>query len=193
MGMSADDQAGAAVTVKTHRLLLARRLAMNVDDDGVGRALERAGGKLALDRRERIVERVHEDAAHGVDDEHARAIARVDQRRAAAGRAGRKVDRPQQLRRALDEDERLLLIPGMVAAGDHVDAGIDELLVDRLGDAEAAGGILAVDGDEIEPPFGDQLRQSIEQDGAPAAADDVADEQDAHALVLPAVDGLALG
>ena len=78
--------------------------------------LERAGGKLALDRGERIVERVHEDASHGVDDEHARAVARLDQRGAAARRAGRKVDRAQQPRRALDEDQRLLLVPGVIAA-----------------------------------------------------------------------------
>ena len=55
------------------------------------------------------------------------------------------------------------------------------LLVDRLGDAEAAGGVLAVDGDEIELPVAHQPRQPFEHDGAPAAADDVADEENAHA------------
>jgi hypothetical protein len=34
----------------------------------VGDLLERTCRKLALDRGERIIERVHEDAAHGVDD-----------------------------------------------------------------------------------------------------------------------------
>ncbi len=37
---------------------------MDVDDDGVGRGLERAGRDLALERGEGIVERLHEDAAH---------------------------------------------------------------------------------------------------------------------------------
>jgi undecaprenyl diphosphate synthase len=46
---------------------------MHVDDDGIGAGTERAGGELALHRRERIVERVHEDAAHGIDHQHARA------------------------------------------------------------------------------------------------------------------------
>ena len=32
---------------------------------------QRAGGQLAVDAGERIVERVHEDAAHGVDHQHA--------------------------------------------------------------------------------------------------------------------------
>jgi hypothetical protein len=40
----------------------------------------------------------------------------------------------------------------MIAAGDHVGAGIDDLVIDRLRDAEAAGRVLAVDGDEIELP-----------------------------------------
>ena len=100
---------------------------MDVDDDRVGGALERAGGQLALDRGERIVERIHEDAAHDIDDQHARAVPGLDQRRAAAGRAGRIVDRADETRRALDEDQRLALVPGMVAAGDGVGAGVDEL------------------------------------------------------------------
>jgi hypothetical protein len=36
MGVGADHEAGAAVAEKAHRLLLAGRLAMHVDDDGVG-------------------------------------------------------------------------------------------------------------------------------------------------------------
>ena len=71
---------------------------------------------------------------------------------AAARRAGRIVDRPDQARRALDEDQRLLLVPGMIAERDGVGAGVEQFAIDRLGDAEAAGGVLAVDDDEIELP-----------------------------------------
>ena len=74
MRVRADHEAGAAVAEITHRLLFAGRLAMHVDDDGVGVRAERTGGEFALDRGERIVERVHEDAAHGVDDERALAV-----------------------------------------------------------------------------------------------------------------------
>ena len=52
----------------------------------------------------------------------------------------------------------------MIAERDGVGAGLDQLVVDRLGDAEAAGGVLAVDHDEVELPFGDQLGQAVEQD-----------------------------
>ena len=69
----------------------------------------------------------------------------------------------------------------MVPAGDGVGAGVDDLLVDLLGDAEAAGGVLAVDGDEIELPVADQVRQPLEHGIAPAAPDNVADEEDTHA------------
>ena len=77
---------------------------------------------------------------------------RLEQRGAAAGRARGIIDRAHQARRALDEDERLALVPGMIAERDGVGAGVDEVVVDRLGDAEAAGGVLAIDHDEIELP-----------------------------------------
>ena len=92
------------------------------------------------------------------------------------------IDRADQPRRALDEHQRLALVPGVIAERDGVGAGIDQFVVDRLGDAEAAGGVFAVDDDEIELPFGDQARQSLDDDGAPGAADYVADEENAHAL-----------
>ena len=95
------------------------------------------------------------------------------------------IDRTDQPRRPLDEDERLLLVPGMVAERDGVGAGADQVLVDRLGDAEAAGGVLAVDGDEVELPVAHESRQPLHHDGAAAAADDVADEQNPHVAHAP--------
>jgi hypothetical protein len=103
-----------------------------------------------------------------------------DQGRATAGRAGGIVQRPDQARRALDEDQRLALIPGVVAERDGIGAGIEQLLIDRLGDAEAASGVLTVDHHQVELPLGDQSRQPLEDDGAPGAADHVADEQNSH-------------
>ena len=111
MRMRADDQARAAVAEMAHRLLLARRLAVHVDDDRIGGGLQRAGGELALRDRERIVERVHEDAPHQVDHQHARAVCGFEQHHAAPRRAYRIVERPDEARRAFDEHERLALIP----------------------------------------------------------------------------------
>ena len=81
----------------------------------------------------------------------------------------------------------------MIAAGDHVGAGIDEILIDRLGDAEPAGGVLAIDGDKIELPVAHEARQALQHHRAATAADDVANKENAHASGRPAVDDLALG
>ena len=124
-----------------------------------------------------IVERRHEDAADGVDDQRALAVFGVDQRGAAARRALWKIRRTDQPRRALDEHQRFALVPGMIAERDGVGSGIEEFLVDRLGDAEAAGGVLAIDDDEIERPVADHARQMFRDGGAAGPADDIADEQ----------------
>ena len=101
-----------------------------------------------------------------VDDQRALAVLGVDQGRAAARRALRKIRGPHQARRALDEHQRLALVPGMVAERDRIGAGVEEFLVDRLGDAEAAGGILAIDDDEIERPVADHAGQMFRDGGA---------------------------
>ncbi len=84
---------------------------MHVDDDRIRAALERTGCQLAVRRRERIVERIHEDAAHQVDQQQARAISSLEQHHAAPRRSGRIIEGTDQPRRALDEDQRLALIP----------------------------------------------------------------------------------
>src|SRR3984957_3070895 len=180
MRVGADHEADAAVEEMSHRLLLARRLGMHVDHDRVDAALERTGGELAVERREGIIEGVHEYAAHGVDDERIAAVLALDQGGAAAGPASRIVAPGDQPRRPLDEDQRLLLVPGMVAERDRVGPGVEEILVDRLGDAEAARRVLAVDDDEIELPVAHEPWQPL-RDGRPtAAAHHVADENNPH-------------
>ena len=89
MGVGADHEAGAAVAEKSDGLLFAGRLAVEIDHDGVGRLAQRTGVEFAADGGERIVERRHEDAADGVDDQRALAVLGVDQRGAAARRAPR--------------------------------------------------------------------------------------------------------
>ncbi len=153
---------------------------MKIDHDRVSRFTKRTGLELAREHRKGVVERRHEDAAERIDDERALAVLGLDQRRAAAGRALRHVGGADEPRGALDEDQRLALVPGMIAERDGVGAGIEQLLIDRLGDAEAAGRVLAIDHDEIERPVPDQSRQMIRDRGAAGAADDVADKQYPH-------------
>ena len=77
-------------------------------------------------------------------------------RRPTARRTGRVVDRPNEPGGALDEHQGLALIPRVVAKSHGIGAGIDEFAIDGLGDAESAGGVFAVDDDEIELPVADQ-------------------------------------
>ena len=110
-----------------------------------------AGRQFLIDAGERIVERVHEDAAHHVDDEDPAAVLGFDQVGAAARRARRVVGRADQPRLALDIDQRLALIERMVAERHRVGARIDQLLADRFGDAETARRVLADDDDAENP------------------------------------------
>src|ERR1700689_3993381 len=155
---------------------------MEVDHDGISRCAQRAGFEFAVKHGEGIVERRHEDAADGVDDQRAPAAPGVDQRRAAARRSRRKIRRANEPRRALDEHQRLALIPGMIAERYRVGAGVDEFLVDRLRDAEAAGRVLAVDDHEIEAEVADQAGQMFRDGGAPGPADHVTDEENAQLM-----------
>jgi hypothetical protein len=124
--------------------------AMNVDDGGVADLAQRASGELLLDGGEGIVERVHEDAAHDVHHENARAVRSLIDASPAAGRAGRIIGGADQPRLPFDEDQRFLLVEGMVAEGDAIRAGGEDFLADRLGDAEAMRRVLAVHDDEVE-------------------------------------------
>ena len=163
-----------------HRLLLRRRLGVEVDQDGVGAGLQPARLDLPLDRAERIVEIGHEHAPLRVDHEHVGAGLRLEQASALAGRALRKIERPEQPVVALDEHQRLALVEHVIARRHHVGAGVEQLGEDRLGDAETAGGVLAVHHDEIERIALAQLRQMLDHGDASGSADHVSKKQHAH-------------
>ena len=112
-----------------------------------------------------------------VDDEQPRALRALDHRRAASRRAGGEIGRADQARLALDEHQRLALIERVIAERHGVDADGEEFLENGLGEAEAAGGILAIDDDEIEPPAGAQKGNLLRDGGASRPSDDVADEK----------------
>ena len=65
----------------------------------------------------------------------------------------------------------------MIAERDGIGAGVEEFLIDRLGDAETAGGILAIDDDEVERPVTDHAGQIFRDRGAACPADHVANEE----------------
>jgi hypothetical protein len=159
--MGADDEGCPAVEVVAEGLLLARRLGMDVHHRGVGDGSERAKGELAVGGGERIVEGVHEDAAEEVDHQDAVALGRVDQAGASPRRSGRVVGGADQPRLPLDEDEGFALVPGMVAEGDRVGPGAEDLVADGRRDAEPSGRVLAVDHHAVQSPALAQGRQAL--------------------------------
>ena len=68
----------------------------------------------------------------------------------------------------------------MIAERDGIGAGVEEFLIDRLGDAETTGGILAIDDDEVESPVPDHTGQIFRDRGAACPADHVANEENAQ-------------
>ena len=181
VGMRADDQPGAAVDEMAERLLLAGRLGVKIDHEASqprpsGQAASscsmRAKGSSSASMKTRPII---------LTTEHFGAVRGVDQIGAAAGRPRREIGRADQPRLALDKDERLALVEGVIAERDRVGAGLEEFLADRLGDAEAAGGVFAVDDDEIEPPAG-RAGAAIEPASTAAAgpSDDIADKEQTH-------------
>ena len=74
MGVGSHHQGGTAVEMMPHRFLLAGRFRVHVHDDRIRHLPERARIELPVDRQEGIVERVHVEAAHDVDDEDALAV-----------------------------------------------------------------------------------------------------------------------
>ena len=111
---------------------------------------------------------------------HAGAVAGDVDAGAAAGRAARKVGRPQEALLRGGEGQRLALVPDVIAGGHDVGAGLERVVEDILGDAEAAGGVLAVDDDEIEPEVRDQAGQPVPDRGAAGTAHHVAEEEKSH-------------
>ena len=110
----------------------------------------------------------------------------LEQLGAAARRVGegRIVERPDQPRLAHDVGQRLLLVPGVVAERQAVGAGVEQLARRGLGDAEAGGGVLGVDDDELQAQAPAQAGQVVGEAVAARAADHVAEEGQAHAPIL---------
>ncbi len=184
VGVAADHQRGAAVAEVAHGLLLRGRLGVHVHDHRVRALAQGAGGELALGRCEGAVEGVHEQPPHDQHHEHAPAVGRLVQIGAPPRRARAEgvVRGPEEPRLALDVGQGLALVPGVVAERDAVDARAVDLLGGRLGDAEAAGRVLAVGHDEVEREPLAQLGQPSREPFAARAAHHVAEESQAHAF-----------
>src|SRR4051794_15929249 len=173
VGVRAHDAGDAAVEQPAHGDLLAGRLGVEVQGD--------VGGVEALDDRLRLGEggapAGQEDVARQVDDGEAQAVA-LDDRHARAGVRAQVVVRAQQPRLAIEVGEDLAAVVGVVAQGDHVDAGAEQLVGGLRGDPHPARAVLAVDHDEGRLVALAQHRQQVQEDLSTRPADQVAHEKD---------------
>ena len=80
--------------------------------------------------------------------------------------------------------EDLFLVPDVVAGGDDVRAEVEELFGDGGRDAEASGGVFAVDDEEIDGVGFEDVGQMFADDVAAGGAEDVADKKNIHSKSL---------
>jgi hypothetical protein len=80
--------------------------------------------------------------------------------------------------------EDLFFVPDVVAGGDDVGSEVEELFRDGGGDAEASGGVFAVDDEEIDGVGVEDVGEVLAYDVAAGRTEDVADEENVHLWIL---------
>src|SRR5207249_7313950 len=80
----------------------------------------------------------------------------------------------------LEVVDDLALVPDVIAGGEHIDSQLEQILRQRRGDAEAGGSVFSVGDDEVAAVLFDQLGEVLFDYGSAGAAEDIADEENAH-------------
>jgi hypothetical protein len=175
MRVRAHDGGHAAIQVPAHSDLLGGRLGVHVDEDVLD-LVELS--KRDLDLREGRAASPQVEVSAEVDHTQAYAVV-LDHTDASAGLAAQEVGRTHDRLARVQVRVDLAAVIRVVAQRDRVDAGGEHLLGDLRRDAQATGGVLAVDDDECGLVALAQRRQAVEQRAPADAADDVTGEQDA--------------
>jgi len=155
------------------------------DDFGSGFALDVAEEFVGF--AEGVVATGHEDAALEVHDGVGLAGGQLALVEAEAGSADGVVGGAKDAAAArvgVDGDghvfEDLFFVPDVVAGGDDVGSEIEELFCDGGCETEAAGGVFAVDDEEIDVVGFKYVGQVFADDVAAGGAKDIADKKDIH-------------
>ena len=184
MGMRPQHRGHAPIQMPAQCHLLAGGLGMDIDHNHLGRDLlqQRVSGV------ERIVGRIHEDAALQLDHRVLHAACRHAFVNAPAGNARLQIGWPQHAAPALVAPggrsvhivDQLALVPDVVAGGQNIRAQIEEVLGKLRRQAKAAGGVFGIDDGELDVVRRAQMADVLAHDPAPRAAEDVADEENVH-------------
>jgi len=175
--MGAEHRGDPAVEVPAHRDLLAGELGMEVDDECVGGARQRF--EQVIDGRKRVALDLQVHLAAQVDhrDSHAGGL---DDRVPPPGVLRVEVGRPDDPLLGAEVAVGVLVPVGVVAEGDHVDAGVEDRLRRLLGDADATGHVLTVGDHQVGHVLGAQLGHRRRQALPSGLADDIPYEEQAH-------------
>jgi len=165
-----EDGCHPSVEVPTHRHLLARDFGVEVDDHRVLLVVV----EDRVDGVEGGAGDAEADAAAEVDDPdpHPRDL---DHGVAATGIRLRVVGRADHSLGVFEELVGLAVAVDVVAGGDDVGAGAEEVVGGAFGDPHPAGRVLAVDDHQVRRVALAQLRHRLPQPLAAGAADHIAD------------------
>lgn len=187
VGVGAHDGSDSAVEIPAEGDLFAGGFGVNVEqDDLCGDFAEQLVG-LA----EGIVTGGHEDAALEIEDGVLLtggqfALVHTESRR-ADGVVGRTQDAASAFVRVGRDGhvfEDFALVPDVIAGGDDMRAQVEDLFGDGRGDAEASGGILAIDDEKVDGVGFDDVGEMLAYDVAAGGAKDIADEKNVHWKIL---------
>ena len=153
---------------------------MEIDDDRSGALAKLVLREDRFEPRKGIVERVHKQPAHQIDDEQGMPALDRMQPPAGAGRPRREIGRAQDAVIARDVLDQLALVPDMVAGRQDVGAGIVKLAREPFGQPIAMRGVLGVDDRHIDREVALQSGQVAAHRLPPGAPDDIAAKQDIH-------------
>src|SRR6516162_10384038 len=132
MTVCPEDRGDPAIGEMAERHLLARCLGVKVDNDRSQVVAEPMIAKNVVEPSERVIERIHEEPAHQIDDQHAAPTYPMHPP-ARTRRAFWEICRPQEAGVTVDIGNDLTLVPDMVAGRQDVDAAIVQLAAEPFG------------------------------------------------------------
>ena len=161
--------------------------AVEVEEDDFGGGVFGDLGEEIVGFAEGVVAGVHEDAALKVHDGVGLAGGKFALVDAEAGSADGVVSGAEDAAAAVVAGggdghvlEDFLFVPNVVAGGDDMGTEVEEFFGDGGRDAEAAGGVFAVDDEEVDFVGFDEVGKVFANDVAAGGAEDVADEENVH-------------
>ena len=172
MRMRADDGGHPAVEIPAHRFLLGGRLGVQIDKRRI--VFPAPTGENTIRHLKGISCMLQIHHTRQVQHQHARRAA-VKHGIAAARRGGGQIGGTQDIRAVVQHGVNRPVVQRMVAAGEHIDARVEQTPRILGRDTHDAGGVLAVGDHHVAPKLPPQPPQSAAQRVRRRAADNIAE------------------